>query len=142
MNKISCLLIMIGLCTCSLAQEVSQLNWIAGNWEMDGEQTIVENWSLENDSLLTGSSKTIRDGKEVFSETLSIEKRLDSVIYVAVLPFKTAVFKLDSLDKNYASFVDPQNDFPSRIEYIRLGNTMQIILSGDDNKMEMNFVKK
>ncbi|MFM1875767.1 MAG: hypothetical protein RL266_1504 [Bacteroidota bacterium] len=124
------------------AQNLAHFDWLVGEWTIEQEQTTLESWTMVNDSLLTGYSITTENGEEVFRESLSIEKIGSMIYYKAILPFKTAVFTLDSTSHNYFSFVDPENDFPSRIEYRGLNDSLIISLSGTGNKMVMPFVKK
>ena len=123
------------------SQYTDELKWLEGNWVMESEGTTIESWSIQDDSTLVGYSVTLENGNETFRETLSIENTANELIYKAVLPFKTAVFTLDSIAKNYVSFMDPQNDFPSKIEYRKVQNELRITLVGAENKMEMKYRK-
>lgn len=123
------------------SQYTDELKWLEGNWIMESEGTTIESWSIKDDSNLFGYSVTLENGNETFRETLSIENSANGLIYKAVLPFKTAVFTLDSIAKNYVSFMDPQNDFPSKIEYRKVQNELRITLVGAKNKMEMKYRK-
>jgi hypothetical protein len=118
--------------TVSVAQSVSEFEWLIGSWvSTEGTTVTTEHWKQVNDSTLAGSSETLKDGKKVFEEKLSVEVRNGIVNYVAVLPFKTGVFQLSESRVQTAVFVDPKNDFPSTIHYSRHENMLRIVLKGD-----------
>lgn len=107
------------------------VKWFVGKWESTSEgMTITENWEVLNDSTLIGSSSTLKDGNVVFSEKLAIEFRNSTYRYVADLGFKVATFLVQSIGDESISFVNPENDFPSRIIYVRAKQDLTITLEG------------
>ncbi|MBP9152416.1 MAG: hypothetical protein KBF73_09050 [Flavobacteriales bacterium] len=148
MKRISLLLIAVFLsCTASFAQNLNDLNWIIGTWEMvEGPATTTETWELINDSTFVGSGITKQSDNIVFEEELGIEYRNGEVIYIAVLPDKTAHFKMTDLSTNSATFEDPANDFPNKIVYVLNGEKMDITLfgiqDGKEQNIQMSLVKK
>lgn len=107
------------------------INWLVGNWESVSEGMVMtENWAVLNDSTLEGSSSVIKNDTVVFSEKLAIEFRSGTYRYVADLGFKIATFKVQTIGDDSISFIDPENDFPSRILYLRDGKEMTITLEG------------
>jgi hypothetical protein len=115
-----------------VAQSISEFEWLIGSWvSSQGATVTTENWKQVNDSTLAGNSETLKDGKKVFEEQLSVEVRNGYVNYVAVLPFKTSVFQLSESSVQTAVFLDPKNDFPSTIHYSRHENMLRIVLKGD-----------
>ncbi|MCF8464247.1 MAG: DUF6265 family protein, partial [Flavobacteriales bacterium] len=102
----------------TFGQNLDNLNWILGEWEMvDGSEITTESWEMTNDSTFMGKGIFRKDEKVVFEEGLSIELRNGQVTYIAVLPDKTAYFKLTDLSMNSATFEDVANDFPNKIVY-------------------------
>lgn len=133
------------LCSASsgFSQKLSDLTWLAGDWTSKSETQVVnESWSFMNDSTLVGSSVTTKSDSIIFEEALRIEFRNDSIRYIAVLPFKIATFGLSERSEAEYVFIDPTNEFPSRISYRREQSGLQISLEGKNNKEEFNFVKK
>lgn len=119
------------------------VDWLVGNWESNSEgMTITENWQVLNDSTLAGSSSTMKDGQVVFSEKLALEYRNSTYQYVADLGFKVATFKVQSIGNESISFVDPENDFPSRIIYVRSGNELTITLEGAGQRETIEMTRK
>jgi len=125
-------LVLLTSCSVSVGQSISEFEWLIGSWvSTQGTTVTTERWNQLNDSTLAGNSETLKDGKKIFEERLSIEVRNGKVQYVAVLPFKTGVFQLSESNAQEAVFVDPQNDFPSALHYSRQENVLRIVLSGD-----------
>jgi hypothetical protein len=125
------------------AQSVTKFSWLVGEWvsQKDG-LTTTEMWSLRNDSTLIGTSITVNAKNElVFEEALRIQATSDGTKYIAILPTKTAIFKLKSSSNKSISFIDPKNDFPSLISYTNTPNGIQVSLQGKGNKEVMDFVK-
>lgn len=127
----------------SNAQSVEQLSWLVGDWvcEKDG-LTTTESWSQRNDSTLVGTSFTVnKDFETVFEEALKIQTTSEGTEYIAVLPTKTAVFKLKDSSKKSVSFIDPKNDFPSLITYVKTSKGLRVSLEGKGNKQVIEFVR-
>ena len=87
-----------------------------------------ESWSIKNDSTFTGKGQFQQNGTIQFSEELRIEARNNRIQYVALLPDKTAYFNLDSSSDNFASFLNLENDFPSRITYTLSDKELVVLL--------------
>ncbi|MEO6692829.1 MAG: hypothetical protein ABIO44_10850, partial [Saprospiraceae bacterium] len=48
--------------------DMEKLEWILDNWVTSGDEVVsYEKWAKINDTLFTGESKTIRNGKEISS---------------------------------------------------------------------------
>jgi hypothetical protein len=119
------------------------VNWLVGNWESVSEGLVVnESWEVLNDSTLVGTSSTLKDGTVVFSEKLAIEFRNRTYRYVADLGFKIATFSVQAIADNSISFVDPENDFPSRIIYVRADKELTITLEGSGQMESISFKLK
>jgi hypothetical protein len=104
-----------------------KLSWIADRWVFkDGEDIIYENWVKSGDTLFSGESYTVRDGDTVFTEQLKIEKIGDDVSYTAIVGHNPGPvsFKLIELEDSKAVFENPEHDFPNRIIYELMNNSV------------------
>ncbi|MGB0369533.1 MAG: DUF6265 family protein [Flavobacteriales bacterium] len=133
--------------TYSFGQNLDELKWILGEWEMaNGSDLTIEYWKVQNDSTLVGKGISLKDGKVVFEEELSVELRNGQITYVAVLPHKTAQFLLTDSGNQMAVFEDPKNDFPSKILYELVSDNLELTLFGNQNgqeqSMKLSFIKK
>lgn len=125
------------------SQSLSGLAWLSGDWVCkSGKAVTTESWSFMNDSTLFGSSVTMENGKMTAEEALRIESRNGVVRYIAVLPLKIATFSFEEKTKNSYSFVDSENDFPSKITYRKTKSGLLVELEGSEKQQKQNFVKK
>lgn len=141
-NSLVFLLITIIVCGCSKTPKVEDLRWMVGTWEQrKGNQHTSETWAYyaANEALI-GNSVIVQHGAEVFSEELSIVDSQGVIVYVALLPFKTALFSLDSIGQGYARFINPSNDFPYSIAYLRKETKLEITLTGIQNETHVREV--
>ncbi len=131
----------------SYGQKLNDLEWLLGDWVSGTpENQFIETWTKKNDSTFTGAGKVIVNGDEKFAESLIIENRSGNTKYIAELPDKTAVFKAASQSANSIEFVDPQNDFPSKIIYRKTDSGITVILEGvqlgKEVQQNLDFIEK
>lgn len=119
-----------------MAQEktdMQKLLWIADSWvSASGETTSYEEWKVVNNDLYEGGSKTVKDGKTIFSETLKIESSAEGIFYVADVAHNPAPvkFKLTSVSDTSAVFENPLHDFPQKITYLLEEGNLHAIIEG------------
>ena len=97
--------------------------WMKGSWrgEMKGV-AIEEHWTDGRGALMTGMHRELRpDGTAEF-EFLRIEKKGDSLVYLA-MPYAhpATPFPLKSMTSDRVVFENLTHDFPQRIIYWRDG---------------------
>jgi len=99
--------------------DIADLGWLAGCWEAPGGTQ--EMWMKPAGGTLFGMSRTVANGKTVFSEFIQIHRR-DGEIYYTVQPRlaqKATDFKLVRGSATELVFENPEHDFPQRILYRR-----------------------
>lgn len=114
-------------------RNMEDLLWLVDSWiNIDGETVSYEHWKKADDSLLEGSSETIKNGNTVFSEKLKIVKEKDGIYYVAEVKHNPlpVYFKLTMVSKNKAVFENPQHDFPQKITYEIEQGTLHAFIEG------------
>lgn len=114
-------------------RNMEELLWLVDSWiNIDGETVSYEHWKKADDSLLEGSSETIKNGNTVFSEKLKIVKEKDGIYYVAEVKHNPlpVYFKLTMVSKNKAVFENPQHDFPQKITYEIEQGTLHAFIEG------------
>jgi hypothetical protein len=100
------------------AQELDKFGWIAGCWQsQSGPLTIDEQWMRPAGGLMLGIGRTVRNGKAVFHEFLSISVQDGNVVYTARIGASSTPFKLVKSADSEAVFENPAHDFPQRIIY-------------------------
>lgn len=106
------------------ANTVDSLAFMSGKWRSERNGTITEElWTSPQAGAMFGISRTIRGEKTVFFEFLRVETRGGGLYYVAQPGGRPPTpFKLVSFDGKVATFENPENDFPSKIVYEKLGD--------------------
>lgn len=114
-------LISIGICsllvtTCFSQQSVDVLE---GRWKVDGRDSF-EVWEKFENGLV-GYASRIKEGREIKTETLAIEMRNGTPVYLATVPGQnggaTIPFPLNANVQEMLSFENPEHDFPVKIQY-------------------------
>ncbi len=107
------------------------LHWLSGVWESCCEPWIEEHWSDPRGGMLTGYSRwgmyAMADGFEFFR----VAKGDDGVLVLYAQPAgKAAVpFRLTEAAGTSATFDNPAHDYPQRIRYERVGDSLTATLS-------------
>jgi hypothetical protein len=106
------------------AAHVSDLAWIAGDWQTAaGTPRVDEHWTPPAGGAMLGMSRTVKGDAMVAFEYLRIVERADGVFYVAHPNARTpgTDFRLTSVTPTRVVFENPQHDFPKRIVYEKKG---------------------
>lgn len=125
--------------------DMQKLLWIADSWvSAAGETTSYEEWKVINDDLFEGGSKTIKDGKVIFSESLKIENTAEGIFYVADVAHNPAPvkFNLVNVTDTSAVFENPDHDFPKKITYLLEEGNLHAFIEGpgkDGNTKKVDF---
>ncbi|MCO4774281.1 MAG: hypothetical protein KDA24_29925 [Deltaproteobacteria bacterium] len=103
---------------------IGSLQFLAGSWETDpgkakGAAITEEFWSPPRGGTMLGSNRVTKDDRTVFWEQLRVEEREgDGLYYVANPMGKGEVaFRLTKVGANFASFENPEHDWPQTINY-------------------------
>ena len=107
------------LIACS-ENKTSRVDFMIGTWKTEGKQQY-EVWEIAKNKELIGYSYKINNNQKTITETLTIKKIADQVIYEATVPDqnegKTIRFTLNTKIKTYVSFENLEHDFPKKIQY-------------------------
>ncbi|MDX1943621.1 MAG: DUF6265 family protein [Saprospiraceae bacterium] len=137
MKKLSTVMLLtVALLSCQnrLPQQASSTNpsllqpfkWMLGDWERSfSTGKMAESWQWANDSTMIGASFVIRNGDTVSYESISLEARKGEVLYVPTVRNQNnqepVYFRLKSNENGWATFENPEHDFPQRIIYTQKG---------------------
>jgi hypothetical protein len=136
--RILLLIYLLGfLITCS-DHKSSRLDFIVGTWKTEGKEQY-EVWETNKNNELIGHSYKLNNDQKTITETLSIKKIGNQIIYEATVPNqnegKTIQFKLNNEVKTYLSFENIEHDFPKKIQYKRINNNeIEVTVLGDKDK--------
>lgn len=98
---------------------VETLSWLTGCWRQSGEGRVFEECWLEPDGgMLLGVNRMVDDEGGTFFEFLRIADSDSGPVYWASPLGREAVpFRAVSSGPKSMTFVNPEHDFPQRIEY-------------------------
>jgi hypothetical protein len=116
--------------------------WLLGDWQRtnddEGKKTF-ESWKQVNDSTCEGIGWTMMGEDTVFKEVMTLLKGKRFVVDGANVD-GTVVFEMsESTDSSFA-VINPENEFPVRIEYIRTTTGLRAIISGESTEILFDFV--
>jgi hypothetical protein len=112
--------IAIGLMTAQERPDIGRLVWMAGCWEgQNGPVRIEEQWNKPAGGTMLGLSRSLKDGKVIFSEFMRINEDPGKIVYMARIGTKAAPtpFELIQMSPNEAVFENATHSFPQRIRY-------------------------
>jgi hypothetical protein len=101
------------------ASRIDDLKWLSGSWRMDKAGTVIEEqWNAPAGGVMLATGRTVKNGKLVEFEFLRIERRGDSLVYLAQPGGQPPTeFALESMTPSEVVFANLQHDFPKRIRY-------------------------
>ena len=114
---------------------LANLSFMTGCWEVkDGPMLTEEQWSKPAGDTMLGLSRTLKEGKTVFSEFMRIEKTPDGYAYRArILPGQPGtLFKMIRSSDAEVVFENPTHDFPQRILYRKVEGGLFARIEGVD----------
>ena len=115
-----CLLCLLPACS---ENETSELDFLVGTWKIEGKEQY-EVWEKNKNNELIGHSYKLNNNQKTISETLTIKKAGNQIIYEATVPDqnegKTIQFILNTKIKTYFSFENDKHDFPKKIQYKKI----------------------
>ncbi|AWA30140.1 hypothetical protein HYN48_08635 [Flavobacterium magnum] len=114
---------------------IENAKWLIGRWENDSRAgKLVEEWSTFNDSMIIGSGMFVTGTDTVFSEDLWLEQHGDSLSYFAKVygqnNSRKVEFKMTSSTKDQMVFENPTHDFPNKIVYRHVQDSLIADVSG------------
>jgi len=120
-----------------------ELGWLVGCW-VSPDRSSQEVWVVDSNRLLAGFGVAVSNKVVAFYEVLSIRQNEDgSFVYTAHPSGQVpASFVAGEITANSVVFVNPDNDYPQEIRYLREGNRLYATISllGGANPNSFNKV--
>jgi len=133
---------MASIAASSPARGVQDFGWMSGAWvsESKGEWT-EEHWTSPRGGTLLGTNRSGKGDKTTGYEFMRIAADADGTIRFWASPSgKPPVgFKLVSSGPKEAVFENPANDYPTRVVYRRVGDTLHGTIYGPRGKNPMSW---
>ena len=126
-------------------ESMQDLKLLEGKWKSYKGIAFNENWSRINENELKGEGYSLNNQDTSFYERLSIKIKNDSVYYSVFLKSgKSTDFKLEKAKKAKWTFINPENEFPSIINYeVKNDTLLHICISNiRGNKEQFFWLKK
>lgn len=109
----------------AICSRFKELGFLIGVWK-NKKSPKYETWKKVNDTLYTGSSYRLSGDKKLITETLSLKKEGNEIIYTATVfdqnEGKAIDFVLNRKLSSVYSFENALHDFPKKIQYHHLNN--------------------
>ncbi|MCF8371803.1 MAG: DUF6265 family protein [Bacteroidales bacterium] len=125
--------------------------WLEGTWQASRDTSLLEQWTVQSDSIITGQGFHVSSEDTTFFEFLEIRQFPDSLCYIATVPGqnegKSIYFRMIEIDSLGFTCQNPKHDFPKKLVYKLAGtDSMLVSISGiensEDRKMEFSMVRK
>lgn len=133
---------MVSVAASAETQGGQDLGWLSGDWVSESQGGWVEeHWTSLRGGTLLGTNRSGKGEKVTAYEFMRIAPNADGTTSFWGSPSgKTPVgFKLVSSGANEAVFENPGHDYPTRIVYRRVGDTLQGTISGPEGKNPMSW---
>jgi hypothetical protein len=126
----------------TLFGQQSEFGWLLGTWQENRKS--FESWKYE-DGLLSGTAYQLdhSSGKEIVTEQIKLIKKEGNFYYVPDVagPQGPVEFRITSFDKDSFTAENPDHDFPKKIVYKKIGDTLEATISGQGKSIRYSFKK-
>lgn len=124
-----------GATSTALPGKIKELSWLMGRWEDKSEQGMLsETWKALNDSTYTAETYYETQGDTVFAEKIRLEEHRNGIAYIPVVSDqdggKPVTFRLTSSGRSRAVFENKRHDFPRKLVYELIGDSIRVTISG------------
>lgn len=125
---------------------VADLGWMAGCWVIPGDDPasfVTEQWTKPLGMMLA-MNRTVREGRVTAFEFLRIAEEAGDIYYMARPSSQSheTPFKLTRLEGTTVLFEKPDHDFPTRIAYTRVADTLTARVENDEGGFSQVFVRE
>lgn len=105
--------------------DIEKAGWLIGSWQNVSENEIsAEIWEKKNDSVFIAKSFVLVNKDTVFSESIRIEQRGNSLFYIPTVKEQNqghaVEFVLVSSNEDQLVFENLKHDFPQKISYTKI----------------------
>ena len=121
-------------------------DWLIGNWERTNEKDGIktyENWVKNNNSEYIGIGFSLKENDTVSKENIRLimssnNWSLEVSIEDDISP---TVFKVSELNNNSFTCENFENEFPNKIQYLKVENGIKAVVSGGNLEIIFEFEK-
>lgn len=129
----------------SVAKAEANFDWLVGNWNRSNEEDGVrthEIWKKENPNRYLGTSYSLRGKDTIWKEEITLSPLNSHWTYQVFLPLQNQEchFRLTHLQGDSFVVENPENDFPQRISYQKVGEEIHAEISTGEKIIPYVFV--
>lgn len=113
---------------------LEHLDWMSGTWRrVQGDEITEEIWSVPEGDIMLGMNRTVVAGETQLFEYLRIQivEGLGAVYFASPMGRPATAFPLVRVGQQEVVFEDRDHDFPIRIFYRRVGDTLIAGIEGN-----------
>lgn len=126
--------------------ELSELQWLVGKWDRTdtkGKQTAYEKWEMTENQLV-GEGVTMKKGKPIFVEQLTVISQGGKLFYVAEVGHNEEPTYFEITELSAQGFVceNYKHDFPKKIEYVLNDDELTVTISAGEKALLFAFKKE
>lgn len=140
MRKIIILFICIGFLSCG-KEALEKPDFLLGTWNRinnNPERKTYEIWQPD----FTGIGYTMKGTDTTFVEILSIVEMNDTLVYKVVgVNENPTLFKFTEQTATSFTCENPENEFPKKIRYEMVSDTLKAVISAGEASIEFLFLK-
>ncbi len=115
--------------------EAADLSWLSGHWRRGGGENVHEEiWTDGAGGLMLAVSRTVRDGEAVMFEFMHIQLGDDIVFTAYPRGAPGTAFTVVEQGETRIVFANPDNDYPTHVEYARDGAALTAQIWGADGR--------
>lgn len=117
---------------------IDQANFMRGCWERRaGTRVVEEQWMRARAGTMMGMARTVRGDTLVEYEFLRLFERGGALVFAAQPSGQPpAEFTSTAVAEGALTFANPQHDFPQRISYRLVGDSLHARIEGTTNGRE------
>lgn len=136
--KITSSPVILFLLLISAEAQAQNMDFLIGTWKVE-DRELYEVWDKNGKDDFNGYSYRLENGEKIITETLSIKRINNKMIYAATVPDQnegnTIRFQLNGDLESYLSFENAEHDFPKKIHYKKINeNEIEVTVLGDEGK--------
>lgn len=129
----------------SINDSIRDLEILVGEWESYKGVKFNENWRFVNENLFEGEGFSLNGTDTAFFESLKIIREGDSIFYRVLLENQKVItdFILTEASKTSWTFINPENNFPSIINYhVEKDSLLLVTITNIRGNKEQSFYLK
>ncbi len=124
---------------------IHDLEILVGEWESYKGVKFNENWRFANENLFEGEGFSLNGTDTAFFESLQIIREGDSIFYRVLFEDQKVItdFLLTEASRTSWTFINPDNDFPSIINYrVQKDSLLSVTITNIRGNKEQSFYLK